>query len=114
MGKWSLSVVLVLCGLLTACVTTSPSSSLPAIVRVEELSGRGYERIGTVQLSRERLGAEVLNVDDYAWAQTALQEEAQKMGADAILPPELTISAQSFLLIPFTEIKARATAIRFR
>lgn len=109
-----LLAVLVVSGLLSACVSFQSSVVLPAVVKGEELAGRGYERIGTVQLTRERFGADVLSVDDYSWAQAALQAEAAKIGADAILVPELSIRENTFMLIPCTEIRARATAIRFR
>ena len=106
--------MLLLSGTLSACVSLQTNTVMPVVVRADDLAGRGYERIGTVQLSRERFGVEVLNADDYNWAHAALQAEAGKIGADAILQPELTINEHSFLFIPFTEIKARATAIRFR
>ena len=99
---------------LMACAGLQQSSALPVVVKAEDLVGRGYERIGHVQVAKERYGVDVLSADDYGWAHVALQEEARKIGADAILQPELTINSQSLLLVPITEIRARATAIRFR
>jgi uncharacterized protein YbjQ (UPF0145 family) len=100
--------------LLSACAGLQQSASQPVVIKAEDLVGRGYERVGQVQVTRERLGAEVLTADDFGWANGALQEEARKMGADAILQPELFIKSESLLFIPVTEIRARATAIRFR
>lgn len=100
--------------LLTACTGLQQSTMQPVVIKAEDLVGRGYERIGQVQVTRERLGVDVLTADDFGWANGALQEEAQKMGADAILQPELFIKSESLLFIPVTEIRARATAIRFR
>ncbi len=107
-------VVLVASIMLSACAGLQQSTTQPVVIKAEDLVGRGYERVGQVQVTRARLGAEVLTADDFGWANGALQEEAQKMGADAILQPELFIKSESLLFIPLTEIRARATAIRFR
>jgi hypothetical protein len=114
MMKKSMMLVLVASVLFTACATLQNSHVLPVVIKAEDLVGRSYERIGVVQVTRDRLGADVLYADDYAWAQQSLQEEALKIGADAITQPELTSSVQSLFLVPLAELKARATAIRFR
>ena len=98
----------------SGCAGLQASAALPVVIKAEDLVGRGYERIGQVQVSRERFGGDVLSTDDFSWAGQALQEEARKIGADAILQPELTVSTQSFLLFPMAEVRGRATAIRFR
>jgi hypothetical protein len=106
-------MVLVAGFLLTGCAALQTAQVLPVVVKAEDLVGRSCERIGIVQVSRERLGVDVLHADDYAWAQRTLQEEALRIGADAITAPELRATAQSFLFFPIAELKARATAIRF-
>lgn len=114
MAVKAIVVALVAGILLTACAGLQQSATQPVVIKAEDLVGRGYERLGQVQVTRERLGADVLTTDDFGWASGALQEEAQKMGADAILQPELFIKSESLLFIPLTVIRARATAIRFR
>lgn len=101
-------------GLIAGCATAPIRTVDVQVVTLEDLSIGGYQRIGVLQVSRERLGIDLLSSDDYAWALQALQKEAQKIGADAITQPELSSHAQSLLLIPLTEIRGRANAIRFQ
>jgi hypothetical protein len=100
--------------LLGACAAVQVAQTLPMIIKVEDLAGHRHEKVGTVQVSRERFGGDLLSADDYAWAQQSLQDEARKLGADAITQPELTSVSQSLLLFPIAEIRGRATAIRFK
>jgi len=114
MAKWKLLLGLSAGLLLGACATAHVSQPLPVVIKAEDLVGHRYEKIGTVQVTRDRFGGDVLYADDYLWAQQSLQEEARKLGADAITQPELTSLSQSLLLFPVAEIRGRATAIRFR
>ncbi|WP_298273434.1 hypothetical protein [Geobacter sp.] len=112
-------LVLPLLTLLTAACAAAPLSAtaereLPPILAQDEIF-RPYVRIGTVEVSRERFGA----VDDLRgeaddWANEALEAEAAKLGADAVILPEIRGERSSYLLFPITEIKAKGVAIKFR
>jgi len=109
-------ILLALCVLLSSgCGTlSSQSRMLPPILQLDQLQ-QSYVRIGTVQVSRDRYGSSVdLTANDFDWAHNALREEANKLGADAIIAPEVRVETISVLLFPAAEIIARATAIKFR
>lgn len=105
-----------LCLLLTACagLYPTPSDQLPPILAQDELF-RPYVKVGTVQVSRERLG-HIDDLQDEAddWAYDALGSEAAKMGADAVILPEIRAEKGFYLFFPTTEITAKGIAIRFR
>ncbi|BDV43902.1 lipoprotein [Geotalea uraniireducens] len=102
--------------LLAACagLTPTPSGQLPPILAQDELF-RPYVKVGTVEVSRERLG-HLDDLQDEAddWANDALASEAAKMGADAVILPEIHAEKSYYLFFPTTEIKAKGIAIRFR
>ena len=66
---------------------------------------RQHDRFGSV---------EDLSPDDYDWAYRSLREEAQKIGADAVILPEVRVNVTSYLLFPSSEIIATAVAVKFR
>lgn len=105
--------------LLTAsCATLNPApppdpNTLPPILAQDEIL-RPYTKIGTVEVSRQRLG----HVDDLKneadeWAHDALGAEGAKLGADAIILPEVRAEKGTYLFFPSTSIKAKGIAIRF-
>jgi len=104
--------------LTTACATLTPATSptpnsLPPILAQDEII-RPYTKIGTVEVSRQRLG----HVDDLKnetdeWVQDALGAEGAKLGADAIILPEVRAEKGTYLIFPSTSIKAKGIAIRF-
>ena len=100
---------------LAACATTPvPYQSLPPILTQEQLE-RPYAKVGMLQVSRDRFGSvEDLSPDDYDWAYRSLREEAQKIGADAVILPEVRVNVTSYLLFPSSEIIATAVAVKFR
>jgi hypothetical protein len=109
---WAKSLLVVLCFVFAACA--SQVRALPPILTQEQLD-RPYVKVGVVHVSRERYGSvEDLSPADYDWANQALREEAQRIGADAIIFPELRADTASYLLFPASEISATATAIKFR
>ncbi len=112
---WTILLLLGGVFLLAACAMVSVSvRSLPPILTQEELV-RPYSKVGVVEVSRERFGSiEDLSPADYEWAYQALREEAQKIGADALILPEVKVDLASYLLFPSSEITARGTAIKFR
>lgn len=104
--------------LTAACATITPTTTrdpntLPPILSQDEIF-RPYTKLGTVEVSRERLG----HIDDLTneadeWAFDALGAEAAKLGADAIILPEVRAEKGTYFLIPSTSIKAKGIAIRF-
>lgn len=105
--------------LLTAsCATLSPNTAtdpnrLPPILAQDEII-QPYTKLGTVEVSRERLGhIDDLKNESDEWAYDALGAEAAKMGADAVILPEVRAEKGTYLFIPSTSIKAKGIAIRF-
>lgn len=104
--------------LTAACATLTPATlpdpnTLPPILAQDEII-RPYTKIGTVEVSRERLG----HIDDLKneadeWAHDALGAEGAKLGADAIILPEVRAEKGKYLIFPSTSIKAKGIAIRF-
>ena len=48
------------------------------------------------------------------WGYTAIRNEAAKMGADAVVLPEVSGRSITYLVIPTTEYRATGVAIRFK
>lgn len=104
--------------LTTACATLTPATApdpntLPPILSQDEII-RPYTKLGTVEVSRKRLG----HIDDLKneadeWAHDALGAEAARMGADAVIFPEVRAEKGKYILFPSTSIKAKGVAIRF-
>jgi len=90
------------------------SESLPPILAQCEVM-RPYDKVADIQVQRERHGfPSDLNQSDYDWAYRALREEAAKLGADAVIYPEVTIESGVDNLIPSIEMRAKGIAVRFR
>lgn len=115
--KRVLLVILLLCGVLfgSGCATTAThSKELPPLLAQDEVL-RPYLKMATVEVRRARYGSpEDFTPDDYSWAYKALREEAARIGADAVILPEVTVDVEKYLFFPTSEIKARGTAIKFR
>ena len=104
--------------LTAACATLTPGTApnpnrLPPILAQDEII-RPYTKIGTVEVSIERMG----HIDDLKneadeWAHDALATEAAKLGADAVILPDIRASKGKYFLFPSTSIKAKGIAIRF-
>lgn len=103
--------------LATACATPlhTPTEERdpPPILAQDELF-RPYTKVGVVEVSRKRWG----HIDDLAneadeWANEALGAEAAKLGADAVMLPEMRAQKNIYLIFPVTTIKAKGVAIRF-
>ena len=97
------------------CATTGHrAAELPPILTQDELL-RPYQKMGVIEVERERYGSpEDLSPADYNWGYQALREEAAKMGADAVIFPEVKAEQESYLLFPSSEMKAKGIAIKFR
>ena len=86
---------------------------LPPILAQDELL-RPYQRIGVIEVHRERYGSyEDLTQADYSWGYQALREEAAKIGADAVIFPEVKAEHQTYIVFPSSEMKAKGIAIKF-
>ena len=109
--------LLLACAVLFAggCATLSDhSEELPPLLAQDELL-RPYQKAASIEVHRERYGSpEDLVPADYDWAYQAPREEAAKIGADAVILPEVTVEQQIYLLFPVSRVKAKGVAIKFK
>lgn len=109
--RYLLMVILML--VMVACVSVGVST-LPPMLTQDELV-LPYQKVGVLEVTRERFGSsEVVSSGDYEWAHRALREQAARIGADAVIFPEITVSTKSYLLFPTSDIKVKGVAIKFR
>ena len=109
----------------TSCAYLHPNpATLPPILSLDEVL-RPYTTIGTIEVHRGIFGTvdlpspvpSYLQPQDtnFAWAMTALREEAAKLQADAVILPEVSGSTDTFFFfVPHTRFIAKGVAIRFR
>jgi hypothetical protein len=94
--------------------TRNDSSGLPPILTQDELV-RPYIQLGRIQITREVFTTDALiKTDVYDWGTTALRREAAKMGADAVIFPEVSGDKTTTGLLPSTEFRATGVAIKFK
>jgi hypothetical protein len=94
--------------------TRNDSSGLPPIMTQDELV-RPYIQIGRIQITREVFTTDALiKTDVYDWGTAALRREAAKMGADAVIFPEVSGDKTTTGLLPSTEFRATGVAIKFK
>ena len=111
--------LLALLYLITACTTldklnNNHTNTDPPILSQEQLQ-RPFVKVGTLEVTRNFLWSmRQLEAADLSWGFRALQKEAYKLSADAVILPEITAVTRSFALVPYTEIRARGIAIQFR
>jgi hypothetical protein len=88
---------------------------LPPILSQDELI-RPHTKIGRIQITREVYGIvdPQMTPDIREWGYTAIRNEAAKMGADAVVLPEVSGRSITYLVIPTTEYRATGVAIRFK
>ena len=102
--------------LLSSCSligTTGNSDGLPILSQDELI--RPYIKLGRIQVTRETYGSDYLLPPDIkAWGIAAVRREAEKMGADAIILPEVTGRTTTYGIIPSTEYRATGFAIKFK
>lgn len=110
-----LFLLLPLCLTLSAgCATVALRVDAPPILGQDELL-RPYQKVGTIEVHRVRhFAKEDLTPADYNWAYDALRSEAAKIGADAVILPEVKVEMDTFIVFPKSEMTARGTAIKFR
>lgn len=110
-------ILMLLAGCSAVPVTKPDRGNLPPVLSQDELL-RPYTKIGRIQITRE------VYFQDYhyspnlqEWGLRALREEAFKMGADAIIFPEVTSKQNTIILFPAfpaTEYRAAGVAIKFK
>ncbi|MDD2943308.1 MAG: hypothetical protein PHC51_10130 [bacterium] len=102
--------------LLSSCSAIRPSSNddgLPILSQDELI--RPYIKLGRIQVTRETYGSDYsLSPGIKAWGLAAVRQEAEKMGADAIMFPEVTGRVTTYGIIPSTEYCASGFAIKFK
>ena len=114
--NWTILVLITLpLALVAACSTLPPTRELPPILAQDELI-RAHVRLGRIQVSREVYGIVdyQLTPDIREWGLTAIRAEAAKMGADAVILPEVTGHTITYLVMPTTEYRATGVAIKFK
>lgn len=101
---------------LNGCSTTKPppQNSGPPTLSQDELI-RPYMKLGRILVTREVFGTDYsMSPDIKAWGLAAVREEAEKMGADAIMLPEISGHTTIYGIIPSTEYHATGFAIKFK
>lgn len=94
--------------------TRDDSSSLPPILNQDEVM-RPYVKLGRIQITREVFTTDALvSTDVYDWGTAALRREAARMGADAIIFPEVNGNHTTSGVVPSTEFRATGMAIKFK
>lgn len=114
--KRGLQVLLLLGLVLVAggCATTAVNVNGPPILAQDELI-RPYRKVGVIEVRRSRYGDRSdLIPEDYNWARDALRAEAAKIGADAVILPEISVEVHRYIFFPKSEMKAKGTAVKFR
>ena len=110
------TLCLILLSLLCSCAWLTPASTadLPPILAQDELI-RPYVNLGRIQITREVFGSDyTLTTDIRTWGYTAIRQEAAKIGADAVVLPEITGRTNTYAIIPSTEFRATGVAIKFK
>jgi len=93
---------------------TAKSLELPPILAEDELI-RPYVKLGRIQVTREVYGSDYMAESAVKeWGFAAIRAEAAKMGADAVISPEVSGRTATFMVLPATEYRAIGVAIRFK
>lgn len=113
----NLAILLAYCSLflVSGCSTARTArNEAPPILTQDELI-RPYVKMGRIKITREVYGTDYsLSPDIKAWGIAAVRHEAEKMGADAVILPEVTGRTITTGLIPATEYHATGFAIKFK
>lgn len=112
-----LLIVLLLFFSVSAGCSSSRHSTRPdelPILSQEELI-RPYIKLGRIQVTREVYGTDYsVSADISAWGLAAVRREAVKLGADAVMLPEITGRTTASGVFPSTEYRATGFAIKFK
>jgi hypothetical protein len=100
--------------LVSGCASVQVNTeNLPPVLTQSEIF-RPYHKVADVQVSRERYGAITdISPEDYQWAYKALEIEAKRIGADAVILPEIKVELDNYIMFPSSHINARGVAIKF-
>jgi hypothetical protein len=99
---------------LSSCATINfggDSNDLPPILSQDEII-RPFVTLGRIQVTAEKNILIPSNIQE--WGFRTLREEASKIGADAVMFPEVTTYPTTFLTIPSYEYRATGVAIKFK
>lgn len=109
-----LLVVVCAASLLTGCRTTPASvMEMPPVLAQEEIL-RPYQQVAVLEVQRKRYGSpEDLTPEDYTWVYDALRKEANRLGADAVIFPEVKVEVDNYYFFPTSIMRGKGTAIRF-
>ncbi len=108
-----LPVLLQIGGCATPLFNTPTGEGIPLLSQDEIL--RPYAKLGKIQVTRESFGPDYsLTPDIKAWGFAAIRQEAEKLGADAVIYPEISGHTTTSGLFPSTEYRATGIAIKFR
>lgn len=92
---------------------TSRNDELPILSQDELI--RPYTKIGRIQITREVFFTDyAITPDIMAWGLAAVRHEAERMGADAVILPEVTGRITTYNILPSTEYRATGFAIKFK
>jgi hypothetical protein len=108
--------VLLLLFLLGGCASFGEltSGELPPVLAQDEVI-RPYVSIGRIQVTREVYKSDLdLTPDIRNWGIMAIRREAAKLGADAVIQPEVTGHSITYIILPLTEYRATGIAIKFK
>jgi ABC-type uncharacterized transport system auxiliary subunit len=112
----SLLFLLMCISTLSSCITTKQVShfdNIPVLSQDELI--RPYVKLGRIQVTRTMYASDYsLTPDIRAWGLSAVKQEGDKMGADAIMLYEVTGRTTTFGIIPSTEYIATGFAIKFK
>ena len=112
-----LLLLLVLLAGCSAIPMSKRSTDLPPVLAQDELL-RPYVKIGRIQIVREVYFTDYwLEPNLQEWGLKTLREEAQKLGADGLILPEITsraVTIVAFPAYPATEYRASGVAIKFK
>jgi len=93
---------------------TTKTQEPPPILSEDELI-RPFVKLGRIQVTREVYGSDYMaEADIREWGFAAVRAEAAKMGADAVILPEVSGRNATFMVLPATEYRASGVAIRFK
>jgi hypothetical protein len=111
-----LLVLLLISIVSTGCSLIRQSNSadeIPVLSQDELI--RPYIKLGRIQVTREVYGTDYsVSPDITAWGLSVVRQEAAKLGADAVMLPEVTGRTITSGIFPLTEYSASGFAIKFK
>lgn len=110
-----LIILLSFCFLFCNCAPTRQAyrNDIPVLLQ-DELT-RPYVKLGRIMVTREvSMSDYSITPDIKAWGLEAVQQEAVKMGADAVILHEVVGHTTTHGIIPSTEFVSSGFAIKFK